>query len=55
MRVLVVDDENVCYAHMYKDYIIIEAVGEGSTQMKIMTGHGRYVQECSITVTRNEY
>ena len=52
---LVVEDENVCTAHMYKDYIVIEAVGEGSTQMKIMTGNGRYVQECSVTITRNEY
>ena len=51
---LVVEDEKVATAHLYKDYIVIESVGEGSTQMKIMTGNGRYVQECSITVTENE-
>ena len=49
-----VKDKNVATAHLDGNNIIVEAVGEGSTQLTIETKNKRFSQECSITITKNE-
>lgn len=54
IRVYVLDD-SVAIAHIYNNSIVVEAVSVGSTELIIETKNKRFTQECSITITENNY
>lgn len=54
IRVYVLD-ASVAVAHIYNNSIVVEAVGVGSTELIIETKNKRFTQECSITITENNY
>lgn len=54
IRVYVLDD-SVAVAHIYNNFIVVEAVGVGSTELIIETKNKRFTQECSITITENNH